>query len=303
MQKFIRTFAFIMIVLTMFYSNPSPASGPPCACGHHRLLKLQSPILEGQDVRDIQMQLKKLGYFDKVIHGKYDKHTADAVRDFQRSEGLKVDGVFGPKSLERLAQAYLRESEDGLLPSGGVRDHAWVSEGEISLAVDALNRTLTVLVEGRPYKTFPVALGKFDTPTPIGLFTITQKDAWGEGFGSRWMQISVPWGVFGIHGTNKPWSIGGFESHGCIRMHNSHVEQVYEWVGIGTRVFIFGGIDGPFTFGLNTLTEGSKGGSSEAPDRFWVLRRRNQWHLRPSGAQCSHRFSKGKGIRPFGKCW
>ena len=42
-------------------------------------------------------------------------------------------------------------------------------------------------------------------------------------------------------------------------MHNSHVEQVFEWVNIGTKVFIIGGTDGPFTFGLNPLTEGSKG--------------------------------------------
>jgi len=62
-------------------------------------------------------------------------------------------------------------------------------------------------------KSFPVAVGTFDTPTPIGLFTITEKSSWGEGFGARWMRLSVPWGIYGIHGTNKPVVYWGALNH------------------------------------------------------------------------------------------
>ena len=51
---------------------------------------------------------------------------------------------------------------------------------------------------------------------------------------------NVPWGIYGIHGTNKPWSIGQFASHGCIRMRNKDVEELFEWVQINTPVRIEG---------------------------------------------------------------
>jgi lipoprotein-anchoring transpeptidase ErfK/SrfK len=39
-----------------------------------------------------------------------------------------------------------------------------------------------------------------------------------------------------IHGTNNPGSIGGFVSWGCIRMHNRDIMEIYDRVGVGTRV-------------------------------------------------------------------
>ena len=54
----------------------------------------------------------------------------------------------------------------------------------------------------------------------------------------------MPWGIYGIHGTNKPHSIGTDASHGCIRMFNSQVEELYELVKIGTTVLIKGHVLG-----------------------------------------------------------
>jgi lipoprotein-anchoring transpeptidase ErfK/SrfK len=50
------------------------------------------------------------------------------------------------------------------------------------------------------------------------------------------MGISAP-GV-GIHGTNNDASIGYSVSHGCIRMHVSDAEWLFNHVAIGTPVFI-----------------------------------------------------------------
>jgi len=41
-----------------------------------------------------------------------------------------------------------------------------------------------------------------------------------------------------IHGTNRPGSIGGFVSYGCIRMHNTDIMDLYGRVGVGTKVVI-----------------------------------------------------------------
>lgn len=115
-------------------------------------------------------------------------------------------------------------------------------EGPVSLKINVAKRTLEVYTDGRLHKTFRVAVGKSDTPTPFGEWKVVWKDYnWGTGFGTRWMGLNVPWGTYGIHGTNKPWSIGGFASHGCIRMRNRDVEELFEWVPVGTPVVIEGG--------------------------------------------------------------
>jgi lipoprotein-anchoring transpeptidase ErfK/SrfK len=43
---------------------------------------------------------------------------------------------------------------------------------------------------------------------------------------------------YAIHGTNNPRSIGGFVSHGCIRMYNRDVMDLYKRVSFGTKVVV-----------------------------------------------------------------
>ena len=42
--------------------------------------------------------------------------------------------------------------------------------------------------------------------------------------------------LYRIHGTDAPWTIGQNVSRGCIRMHNEHVVELYNKVGVGTKV-------------------------------------------------------------------
>lgn len=84
---------------------------------------------------------------------------------------------------------------------------------------------------------YPVATGKYETPSPIGSFKIAQKSYWSTGpFGTRWLGLNVPYGSFGIHGTNSPDSIGWPSSHGCFRMRNKDVEDLFKYVEVGTSV-------------------------------------------------------------------
>ena len=99
---------------------------------------------------------------------------------------------------------------------------------------------------------YHVGLGKVSTPTPSGYFKITEKainPSWidpddpeyeipsgpDNPLGYRWMQI---WGNYGIHGTNRPESIGGYVSNGCIRMIERDVEELFDAVEVGTPVEI-----------------------------------------------------------------
>jgi lipoprotein-anchoring transpeptidase ErfK/SrfK len=50
--------------------------------------------------------------------------------------------------------------------------------------------------------------------------------------------MTLSGGEYAIHGTNAPNTIGGFVSHGCIRMYNADIMDLYSRVGVGTRVVV-----------------------------------------------------------------
>lgn len=50
--------------------------------------------------------------------------------------------------------------------------------------------------------------------------------------------MTLAGGQYAIHGTNVPNSIGGYVSYGCIRMYNADISDLYERVGVGTRVIV-----------------------------------------------------------------
>jgi lipoprotein-anchoring transpeptidase ErfK/SrfK len=106
-------------------------------------------------------------------------------------------------------------------------------------------------------RTFRVATGRSQYPTPAGIFSIVDKQrapwwyppasSWAQGLkpvppgpgnplGTRWMGLSAA-GV-GIHGTPDAASIGYSASHGCIRMRIPDAEWLFNQVRIGTPVRI-----------------------------------------------------------------
>jgi len=50
--------------------------------------------------------------------------------------------------------------------------------------------------------------------------------------------LTLSGGEYAIHGTNTPSSIGGFVSHGCIRMYNEDITDLYSRVGYHTPVVV-----------------------------------------------------------------
>jgi lipoprotein-anchoring transpeptidase ErfK/SrfK len=50
--------------------------------------------------------------------------------------------------------------------------------------------------------------------------------------------LTLRGGEYAIHGTNNPASIGGFVSHGCIRMYNNDIRELYSLVSVGTPVIV-----------------------------------------------------------------
>ena len=119
--------------------------------------------------------------------------------------------------------------------------------------------TLRLFKNLKVRKTYKVAVGQPQYPTPRGRFAIQNKQVnptwsvpnspWAGELGgttvvggsaanplkARWMGIAN--GV-GIHGTGEDGSIGSRASHGCIRMHVADVIDLFPRVPVGTPVLI-----------------------------------------------------------------
>ena len=93
----------------------------------------------------------------------------------------------------------------------------------------------------------PVGTGAAATPTPAGHFWIREKFRGTGGiygpwvFGTAAYSVLSEWprgGVIGIHGTNQPGLIPGRPSHGCIRVRNDKITQLYRLMPVGTPLLI-----------------------------------------------------------------
>jgi len=59
--------------------------------------------------KDIQLALKNAGFYNGPIDGKIGKQTKKAIREFQSANGLKADGIVGPKTRNLLLQYLTQE--------------------------------------------------------------------------------------------------------------------------------------------------------------------------------------------------
>src|SRR6202044_4104633 len=116
------------------------------------------------------------------------------------------------------------------------------------LIVNIPARKIVLVEDGKVVKMYSVAVGKKSTPSPSGSFHIAShvanptyshagkvvKPGPSNPVGTRWMGLGFK--GYGIHGTNHPESIGHTASHGCIRMRNHDVEELFALVRVGDEV-------------------------------------------------------------------
>ncbi len=124
---------------------------------------------------------------------------------------------------------------------------------EKKIGVNTASRMLILYDGGTKAAMYPVGVGKVSTPTPSGFYKVQTKEVnptWidpgdtsvqipsgpDNPLGYRWIGFS---GTYGIHGTNRPDTVGQYVSNGCIRMQESDVEELYQRVAIGTPVMVY----------------------------------------------------------------
>ena len=122
------------------------------------------------------------------------------------------------------------------------------SQPQRRIVVSLADRKLAVVEAGRVVKVFSVAVGAPASPSPVGSYEIVNRLSeptyYGFGkvvppgksnpIGPRWIGLSVK--GYGIHGTNDPNSIGHNASHGCIRLRNRDIEELFEMIHVGDAV-------------------------------------------------------------------
>lgn len=147
------------------------------------------------------------------------------------------------------------ENKESFSPKSTISE----SVNKYDILIDLTESMLYLFEDNKMIKKYAVAQGKSGTPSPVGIWYINNKARnWGTGFGTRWMGLNVPWGIYGIHGTNKPGSIGYRASHGCFRMRNKDAEELYSIIPFKTRVVVYGGPYGNMGNSFDRLEPGDR---------------------------------------------
>ncbi len=97
----------------------------------------------GSEVTKIQEKLKRWGYYDGAVDGVYGPKTYEAVKYFQRRNGLTVDGVAGPKTLAAMGIS------SG--SAGGSASAAGGYGGYGAADYELLARVISAEARGEPY--------------------------------------------------------------------------------------------------------------------------------------------------------
>ena len=142
----------------------------------------------------------------------------------------------------------------------------------LQLVLDRKHHQLLVLRDGRMTRRFPAAVGTKGWETPAGRFRVFEKvkepvwthpvsgdlvdaDSEGNPLGSRWIGFyrdcngRSGWDgeqyldingctVAGFHGTPFRWTVGRAVSHGCVRLYEENVQEVFNLVSVGTQVIV-----------------------------------------------------------------
>jgi len=128
-----KKFFALILALMMLFPNASAAV----------VLEVGS---SGENVRKVQQRLVQYGYITGTPDGRYGERTRDAVRAFQRKNGLAVDGRVGPGTAAAL----------GVTLTGGGSSGGSTSTQTAAKIVSADHRLLSKLVyaeaRGEPYK-------------------------------------------------------------------------------------------------------------------------------------------------------
>jgi lipoprotein-anchoring transpeptidase ErfK/SrfK len=139
---------------------------------------------------------------------------------------------------------------DGL--GGASATARWVARvtypSSTCIVIDRSDRLLYWIRGDQLVKAYPIAIGKRRSPTPVATWIVGRKERTPvrSVYGPRKLRLfrlvrshrrlRYRYTRYGIHGTNQPWVIGTMASHGCIRLYNADILDLWPQVPVGTPV-------------------------------------------------------------------
>lgn len=188
----------------------------------------------------------------------YEVKKGDRLTTLAQRRGLRVQYLAKQNQINRVEAALKPGTRLNLSYSMILPDE--VSHG---LVVNLAELAVYHFQNGIFLRRYPLAAGKRDWETPTGNYKILNKvknPTWRipdsiveelgyeKGYsyevppgpdnplGAYWMATSAR-GV-GLHATTAPWSIGRYASHGCLRMFQDHIEELFPQVEVGMPIAI-----------------------------------------------------------------
>lgn len=173
----------------------------------------------------------------------------------EATSGREID----PEAARKAVRAALADGSTRTVEVQRVEPDVTAEAFATVIVVDDGSNTLRLYQDEDLAKTYSVGMGKPGHRTPHGRFEVTLKrpsptwinpdpDGWGKDMpkrvgpgrdnplGLRALNLNAP-GIR-IHGTAAVGSIGGDVSHGCIRLTNGNILDLYPRVPSGAPVFV-----------------------------------------------------------------
>lgn len=253
-MKRIKKLALVLIAFLMLTTNIYAAGnqikyraaqyGPGYASDNIRLIK---------DFFRARGQNSSFGYM-------YDNITAQNVREYQRANGLAVNGIVDENTRNKM-----NEESKNRGYNIGLRKPRVSYKGDLVI-INKSSNTLHHMRNGEAMRSYSVATGRGPSMTPNGKHTIVNKrynpvyylksgsaipgGASNNPLGRRWVGLNYGGGsLYGVHGTSNPSSIGRYASSGCVRMNNNEMENIFfievatgtpAWIGDENRLINMG---------------------------------------------------------------
>ncbi|MGO9319528.1 MAG: L,D-transpeptidase family protein [Solirubrobacteraceae bacterium] len=177
----------------------------------------------GPAVRTLQSALARLTYLPADgVDGVFGERTWHAVVAFQGWSGLVRDGVAGPVTRRALTHAR--------------RPVPW-STATTGLEVHIAQQVLLLVRDGRVQRAVHVSTGRPGWPTPVGHFTILERDvmSWSAPF-QVWMPLAQYfYDGYALHEFSEVPAYPA--SHGCIRVPVVEAPAVWQFGRIGMRLW------------------------------------------------------------------
>lgn len=223
---------------------------------------------QGHPTADRTRAIEVIQRFNREVMT-YEPGVQGVTQPYEWEAGLAPVLVVSRKQLLMGPNALLYWNQGGNLDANRIQAGQLVQlpQEELTIQVSLRHKRLAIFIGDWFVKEWVAGIGAEESPSPIGVFTVhskqrnptwthpkTREDIPWENkerneLGDAWIAIvnaQYPKGAgIGLHGTNKPETIGTRCSRGCIRVRNDHAIELLHWVrrkdsngGAPTRVFI-----------------------------------------------------------------